>query len=173
MVSGLADYFCTGDDGGDLWAGVFARNVPCQRDFVGVEKFSMESSEYSGGSYEILFRGVDECRRADVGPNWEHGAGFEANDSDHWVAKVAELGGLFVCKDNLLPAEFICFLNFRLVHCSGCVVRCPRCFSRDDLCFFTAEIDIGATFWLLTLEDYVAIHGYHEAGADLEAHIRK
>lgn len=171
LVPGLVDYFCTGDDGGDLWPGVFARNVPCQRDFVGVEKFLMESGEHSGGSYEILLRGVDECRRAEVGPYWEHGVGFEANNSDYWVAKLAELGGFFTCEENLIPAESICFLNFSLVHYSGCVVRCPRCFSGDECCFFTAEVDVVATFWLLTLKDYVATHGYHKAGADLEAEI--
>ncbi len=173
LVSRLVHYFCTGHDGYNLGPGVFARNVPCQGDFVGVEKFLMESGEYSGGSHEILLRRVDECRRADVGPYWEHGAGFEANNSDHWVAKLAELGGFFICKEDLLPAEFVCFLNFCLIHYSGCVVRCPRCFPRDDLCFFTAEVDVVATFWLLTLEEYVASHGYYKAGAYLEAEIRK
>lgn len=173
LVSGLVDYFCTGDDGGDLWPGVFARNVPCQRDFVGVEKFLMESGKNSGGPYEILLRGVDERRRAEVGPHWEHRAGFKPNNSDYWVAKLAELGGFFTCKDDLISAELVCFLNLRLVHYSGCVVRCPRCFSGDNLCFLTAEIDIVAAFWLLTLEDYVPTHGYYKAGADLEAEVRK
>ena len=39
LVSRLVDYFCTGNDGYNLGPGVFARNVPCQGDFVGVEKF--------------------------------------------------------------------------------------------------------------------------------------
>lgn len=131
----------------------------------------MQSGEHSRGSHVVVFGRIDERGRSQVGPDGNHGHGFETDDSDPRVAEMAQSSHFFRSEGDVLAAEFVRFFYFYLLHGSCRVVGHLRCDSRGDLGLFAIEPDVTAAFWFLALEYYVASYGNLESRANLEREV--